>query len=79
MQTNKITIKIKIFGALIINVKKNRNIFSPTVLLYNYVPMEIVSELLDHSNIAKTEDSYGKAVKKKESVQVRRLDGKLTF
>lgn len=44
-----------------------RKTFASTVLLYNDVPMEIVSELLGHSSISITEDSYGKIVKKKVS------------
>jgi len=37
------------------------------------VPMEIVSELLGHSSISITEDSYGKVVNNKVSEQMRRL------
>jgi len=40
-----------------------------TVLLFNDVPMEIVSQLLGHSSISITEDSYSKVVKKKVSEQ----------
>jgi len=47
------------------------------VLLYNDVPMEIVSQLLGHSSITITEDSYGKVAQKKVSEQMRRLNGKL--
>jgi integrase/recombinase XerD len=39
--------------------------FASTVLLYNDVPMEIVSELLGHSNMIITQESYGKVVQKK--------------
>jgi integrase len=39
------------------------------VLLYNDVPMEIVSELLGHSNMVITQESYGKVIQKK----VRRM------
>ena len=35
--------------------------------------MEIVSELLGHSSISITEDSYGKVLKNKVSEQMRRL------
>lgn len=35
--------------------------------------MEIVSELLGHSSISITEDSYGKVVNNKVSEQMRRL------
>jgi len=51
--------------------------FASTVLLYNDVPMEIVSQLLGHSSITITEESYGKVVKKKVSEQMRRLNDKL--
>lgn len=37
-----------------------RKTFASTVLLYNDVPMEIVKELLGHSNIRITESYYGK-------------------
>ena len=50
-----------------------RKTFASTVLLYNDVPMEIVSELLGHSSISITEDSYGKVVKKKVSEQMKRI------
>jgi integrase len=39
--------------------------------------MEIVSELLGHSSISITEDSYGKVVKKKVSEELGRLNIKL--
>lgn len=42
-----------------------RKTFASTVLLYNDVPMEIVSELLGHSNMTITQESYGKVVQKK--------------
>ena len=48
-----------------------RKTFASTVLLYNDVPMEIVSQLLGHSSITITEDSYGKVVKKKVSEQIK--------
>ena len=54
-----------------------RKTFASTVLLFNDVPMEIVSELLGHSSISITEDSYGKVVKKKVSEQMKKLNGKL--
>jgi integrase/recombinase XerD len=54
-----------------------RKTFASTVLLYNDVPMEIVSELLGHSSISVTEDSYGKVIKKKVSEQVRVLNNNL--
>jgi integrase/recombinase XerD len=42
-----------------------RRTFATTVLLYNDVPMEIVSELLGHTKLATTPQSYGKIVLKK--------------
>ena len=37
-----------------------RKTFASTVLLYNDVPMEIVSKLLGHSSMKITQDSYGR-------------------
>jgi len=54
-----------------------RKTFASTVLLYNDVPMEIVSKLLGHSSITITEDSYGKIVQKKVSEQMKKLNDKL--
>jgi integrase/recombinase XerD len=54
-----------------------RKTFASTVLLYNDVPMEIVSELLGHSNMTITQDSYGKIVQKKVSEEMKKL--KLRF
>ena len=46
-----------------------RRTFATTVLLFNDVPMEIVSALLGHSTMSVTQDSYAKIVNKKiESV-----------
>ena len=44
-----------------------RKTFASTVLLFNDVPMDIVSELLGHSSIKVTEKSYGKIVRIKVS------------
>jgi len=54
-----------------------RKTFASTVLLYNDVPIEIVSKLLGHSSIAITEASYGKVIKKKVSDEVLRLNGRM--
>ena len=54
-----------------------RKTFASTVLLYNDVPIEIVSKLLGHSSIAITEASYGKVIKKKVSDEVLRLNIKM--
>jgi integrase len=40
-------------------------------ILYNDVPMEIVSELLGHRSISITEDSYDKIVKRNISEQMK--------
>ena len=50
-----------------------RKIFASTVLLYNDVPMEIVSKLLGHSSMKITQDSYGKIVQKKISEEMNKL------
>jgi integrase/recombinase XerD len=54
-----------------------RKTFASTVLLYNDVPMEIVSELLGHSNMTITQESYGKIVQKKVSEAMLTLKVKL--
>lgn len=65
--------------AAIIGIDKNltthmaRRTFASTVLLYNDVPMEVVSELLGHGSIQTTEDSYAKVVQKKVSMEIERL------
>ena len=52
-----------------------RKTFATTVLLYNDAPMEIVSELLGHSSMKTTQDSYGKIVQNKISLEMERLKG----
>ncbi|WP_308813189.1 tyrosine-type recombinase/integrase [Aestuariibaculum sp. M13] len=65
--------------ASIVGVDKNltthmaRRTFASTVLLYNNVPMEIVSELLGHSDLKVTQESYGKVVQRKISDEIGRL------
>ena len=54
-----------------------RKTFATTVLLYNNVPMEIVSELLGHSNMNITQAHYGKIVQKKVSDEMKNLHLKL--
>ena len=67
----------------IVGVKKRithhtaRKTFASTVLLYNDVPIEIVSELLGHSSIKITQDYYGKVVQKRVGAEISRLKGKL--
>ena len=56
-----------------------RKTFATTVLLYNNVPMEIVSELLGHSSITITESHYGKIVQKKVSEQMKILKKRLNL
>ncbi len=43
------------------------------MLLYNDVPMEIVSKLLGQSSMKITQDSYGKIVEKKISDEISKL------
>lgn len=50
-----------------------RKTFASTVLLYNDVPMEIVSELLGHSKMSITQEHYGKVVQKKVSEEMNKL------
>lgn len=69
--------------AEIVGIQKNlthhvaRKTFATTVLLYNDVPMEIVSELLGHSKITITQEHYAKVVNKKVSEQMIKLSKKL--
>jgi len=53
-----------------------RKTFASTVLLYNDVPMEIVSKLLGHSSMKVTQDSYGNIVQKKVSHVMQKLINK---
>jgi integrase len=55
-----------------------RKTFASTILLYNDVPMEIVSELLGHSSMKITQEYYGKVVQKKVSEEMNKLNKKLT-
>jgi integrase/recombinase XerD len=50
-----------------------RKTFATTVLLYNDVPMEIVSELLGHSKMSITQEYYGKVVQKKVGEHMHKL------
>lgn len=54
-----------------------RKTFATTVLLYNDVPIEIVSKLLGHSKITMTQEHYGKIVNTKVSEHINRLSSKL--
>ncbi len=54
-----------------------RKTFATTVLLYNDVPMEIVSELLGHSKITITQEHYAKVVQKSVSEKMIELGKKL--
>jgi len=54
-----------------------RKTFATTVLLYNDVPMEVVSELLGHSKMSVTQEYYGKIVQKTVSEQMKKLSRKL--
>ncbi|RZK26960.1 MAG: site-specific integrase [Flavobacterium sp.] len=67
----------------IVGIEKNlthhiaRKTFATTVLLYNDVPMEIVSELLGHSKLSITQEHYGKVVQKKVSEHMLNLTARL--
>lgn len=54
-----------------------RKTFATTVLLYNDVPIEVVSELLGHSKISTTQDHYAKVVQRKVSEQILQLGKRL--
>ncbi len=53
-----------------------RKTFATTVLLYNGIPMDIVSKLLGHSKIQTTQDSYGEIVQNRISTEINKLKGK---
>jgi len=63
----------------IVGIEKNltthiaRKTFASTVLLYNDVPMEVVSELLGHSSMKVTQASYGKIVQENVSKEISRI------
>jgi len=59
----------------IINVKLPTFLleFREGVWLYNDMTMEIVSKLLGHSSMKITQDSYGKIVEKKISLEMSKL------
>lgn len=54
-----------------------RKTFATTILLYNDIPIEIVSELLGHSKISTTQEHYAKVVQKKVSIEINKLSKKL--
>ena len=55
-----------------------RKTFASTVLLlFNEVPMEIVSELLGQSSITVAEESCGKVVRKNVSLAIEKLNKSL--
>lgn len=54
-----------------------RKTFATTVLLYNDVPMEVVSELLGHSKMQITQKHYAKVLQKSISEEMKKLSIKL--
>lgn len=54
-----------------------RKTFATTVLLFNDISMEVVSELLGHSKLATTQEHYAKIVQSKVSEQMNILSKKL--
>lgn len=69
--------------ASVVGIKKRishhmaRRTFASTVLLYNDVPIEIVSELLGHSSIKITQEYYGKVVQRRISEEMERISRKI--
>ncbi|WP_299398653.1 site-specific integrase [uncultured Gelidibacter sp.] len=53
-----------------------RKTFATTVLLYNDVPMEVVSKLLGHSKMQTTQEHYGEIVQRKISEEMIKLNNK---
>ena len=68
--------------AEIVGIKKNlthhtaRKTFASTILLYNNVPIEIVSKLLGHGNISVTQKSYAQVINKSVSNHMLQLSKK---
>jgi len=68
--------------ALIVGISKRlthhiaRKTFATTVLLYNDVPMEIVSKLLGHSKMQTTQEHYGQIIEGKVSEEMKKLSNK---
>jgi len=54
-----------------------RKTFATTVLLYNDVSMEVVSELLGHSSITITQEHYAKVVQKKVGEEMNKLSSRI--
>ncbi|MCP2037336.1 site-specific integrase [Chryseobacterium sp. HSC-36S06] len=54
-----------------------RKTFASTILLYNDVPMEVVSELLGHSEMQTTQNHYAKVVNRKVSEQMQKVQSVL--
>lgn len=54
-----------------------RKTFATTVLLFNDISMEVVSELLGHSKLSTTQEHYAKVVQSKVSEQMNILSKKL--
>ena len=67
----------------IVGIKKKlthhtaRKTFASTILLYNDVPIEIVSKLLGHANISITQKSYAEVVNKSISNHMLQLSKQL--
>ncbi len=54
-----------------------RKTFATTILLYNDVPIEVVSKLLGHSDISVTQRSYAQVLNKNISNHIGRLENQL--
>lgn len=54
-----------------------RKTFATTILLYNDIPIEIVSELLGHSKISMTQEHYAKVMQSKIGEHMKNLSKKL--
>ncbi|MGI9531434.1 hypothetical protein [Lutimonas sp.] len=55
----------------------NKRAFATKVLLFNNVPMEVVSELLGHTKLATTQQSYGKIVQRKVGDEMNRVNSRI--
>jgi len=53
-----------------------RKTFATTVLLYNGIPLDIVSKLLGHSKLQTTQEHYGEIVQWRISLEIEKLKGR---
>ncbi len=78
MKNSHLSISITLPNILVnkaVFIKTNiaRKTFANTKLLYNDIPLEIVSTFLGHSKIQTTQEHYGKVFQKKVRLEMNKL------